>query len=79
MAMRLFNLSGVVRVDYLFDIKKKKLYLNEINSVPGSLAYYFWAKDGININELVKTLVNIAKENKAQKFNLNAKYSVSLF
>ena len=78
LAMRLFNLSGVVRVDYLYDTKKKKLYLNEINAVPGSLAYYFWAKDGININELVEQLVDIAKKNKSQMFNLNAEYAVRL-
>ena len=78
LAMRLFNLSGVIRVDYLFDTKKKKLYLNEINAVPGSLAYYFWTKDGININDMVGLLVSIAKENKAQLFNLNADYQVRL-
>lgn len=34
--------SGVIRVDYLFDKTENKLYVNEINSIPGSLAYGLW-------------------------------------
>lgn len=34
------NLSGVVRIDFICE--KNKVYLNEINAVPGSLAYYFY-------------------------------------
>ena len=76
--MRLFNLSGVIRVDYIYDIKKKRLYLNEINAVPGSLAYYFWAKDNISINDLLEKLVLIAKKNKDRVFKLKNDYSVRL-
>lgn len=36
------NLSGVVRIDYL--VTENKIYVNEINSVPGSLAYGLWQK-----------------------------------
>ena len=35
-----FDCFGVVRVDFLFDSKKKKLYINEINFIPGSMAFY---------------------------------------
>ena len=34
-----FNASGVIRIDYLY---KDKLYVNEINSIPGSYSYYLW-------------------------------------
>ncbi len=33
------NFQGVIRIDFLYD---EKLYLNEINSIPGSLANYLW-------------------------------------
>ncbi len=39
---RKFELSGVIRVDYLYDLDTKKLYVNEINTIPGSLAYYLF-------------------------------------
>lgn len=38
----IFELSGVVRIDFIFDNTCKKLYLSEVNSIPGSMAYYFW-------------------------------------
>ena len=36
------NFGGVIRVDYLYDKKTGKLYVNEINTTPGSLAYGLW-------------------------------------
>ena len=35
--------SGVIRVDYLVDKNAGKIYVNEINSIPGSLAYGLWS------------------------------------
>ncbi len=40
-----FGFSGVVRVDYIADNTDGSLYVNEINSVPGSLAYGLWSDD----------------------------------
>ncbi len=39
---RLFDCSGVVRVDFLYDEGAKTLYVNEINTIPGSLAFYLF-------------------------------------
>lgn len=39
---RLFQIRGVIRVDYLYDTDENKLYVNEINSIPGSLAFYLF-------------------------------------
>ena len=39
-----FGLGGVVRIDYLVDNVSGKLFVNEINSVPGSLSYGLWQK-----------------------------------
>lgn len=36
------GLKGIVRIDYLYDSMSNELYLNEINAVPGSLAYYLF-------------------------------------
>jgi len=40
-----FNMNGIVRVDYLIDEKRGKVYINEINTVPGSLAFYLFDTD----------------------------------
>lgn len=39
---RLFDCQGVVRVDFLYDCKSEKVYVNEINTIPGSMAFYLF-------------------------------------
>ena len=45
---RLMDCKGVVRIDYMFDRDSEKLYITEINTIPGSLAFYLWEKDGVS-------------------------------
>jgi D-alanine-D-alanine ligase len=59
-AFRAIGASGVVRVDFLYQQKSRRLFLNEINTLPGSLAYYLWEEEGLRFDQLVSTLVQIA-------------------
>jgi len=54
------NLNGVVRVDYLYDQANDTIYLNEINTIPGSLAYYLFEGVGINYTKLMDILIKNA-------------------
>ena len=51
----LLDLKGVVRVDFLYDKQAKKLYINEINTIPGSLAFYLF-KD-ISFEEILSATI----------------------
>lgn len=64
---KLFDCAGVVRVDFLYDAKEKQLYVNEINSIPGSLAFYLF--EGVSFEELVRSLIveGLRKEKEKQK------------
>ena len=77
-AFRLHGLRGVCRVDFLFDPKRKKLYLNEINTIPGSLAFYFWTRAGMNTIAFVDHLIKIAKTANASKAELKDEYITKL-
>jgi D-alanine-D-alanine ligase len=59
--------SGVVRVDFLYQEREKRLLLNEINTTPGSLSYYLWEEAGIRFDRLVSTLVQIALDRHESK------------
>lgn len=52
------NNRGIVRIDFLIDNKKKKVYVNEINTIPGSLSYYLWPN--IPYTELLDIIINDA-------------------
>ncbi len=58
-SFRSLSCFGVVRFDFLYDQQSQKVYLNEINTIPGSLAYYLFEDKGIEFKELLTTLVDI--------------------
>lgn len=62
---RELGLFGVVRIDYLYDGVAKKIYVNEINSIPGSLAYYLFANSGFNRIDFITYIIEsgIARHN----------------
>ena len=63
LAVRVFKAlgsSGVARIDMLVDKKAKRVYVNEINSIPGSLAFYLWDKKGKDYTTLLDEMISIA-------------------
>ena len=68
------NLRGVVRIDYLYDEINDKIYVCEVNSIPGSLAFYFFNNNKLLLNDFVLKLINIAKKYKTNKFIVNKDY-----
>ncbi|MEG0469349.1 MAG: D-alanine--D-alanine ligase family protein [Longicatena sp.] len=52
--------SGVSRIDFLMNDESKDLYINEINTIPGSLSFYLWQKSGIPFPELITRLLDMA-------------------
>ena len=59
-AFRALNLSGVVRIDYLIDKKSNKVYINEPNIIPGSLAFYLWEPAGKKYEYLLDELITLS-------------------
>ncbi len=59
-AFRILGASGVVRIDYLYDKKSKKYYINELNTIPGSLSFYLWTPLNKEYDELLDDMINIA-------------------
>lgn len=59
-AFKVLNSSGVCRIDFLIDSKKGKVYINEINTIPGSLSYYLWEPIGKSYKTLLDDMISIA-------------------
>lgn len=63
MAVRAFKAlgcNGVSRIDFMIDEDNGHLYFNEINTIPGSLAFYLWEPIGISYKELLDKMVWLA-------------------
>lgn len=73
------KLSGVARVDFMYDKKEKKLYVGEINSVPGSLALYFFSSTNIDAIKLISLLYDIAISEHKSKHHVKADFVPKIF
>lgn len=57
---RVLGCHGVSRVDLIIDAKRNKVYVNEINTIPGSLSYYLWEATGLPFDAMLDRLVRLA-------------------
>ena len=58
-AFKALGSAGNSRIDFLIDEDSKKVYINEINSIPGSLAFYLWEEKGLNFTHMLEDMINI--------------------
>lgn len=76
-AFKALNLTGVCRIDFLIDSKKELVYVNEPNTIPGSLSFYLWEPIGKKYSKLLDDLITLAikeyktKTKKTCHFNTN--------
>jgi len=75
---RLLNVAGVVRLDFLYDTLANQIYINEINTIPGSLSFYLWKESGIDFEGLMDILIDgaIEREKRKEKLTLTFESSV---
>jgi len=68
-AFRYLGCGGVARIDFMLDLNTNNLYFNEINPLPGSLAYYLWSnsKPSVLFTDLISTMIERAIYNKQKK------------
>ncbi|TSC86095.1 MAG: D-alanine-D-alanine ligase [Parcubacteria group bacterium Gr01-1014_8] len=59
---RALDLAGIARVDFLVHADSKKVYVNEVNTLPGSLYHHNWKKTGLSSMELVLELMRLGEE-----------------
>ncbi|KKW10744.1 MAG: D-alanine-D-alanine ligase [Parcubacteria group bacterium GW2011_GWA2_49_9] len=67
--------TGIARVDFLIDGSTKKVFVNEVNLLPGSLYVHNWKKSGVSGVELVTKLIALAEERFAAEQKLTHTFS----
>lgn len=77
-AFRAIEGRGTARIDFLLKPDTDEVYLNEINTMPGSLAFYLWQEEGLSPGEVVHQLVGLARDAHAEKRKNSYDYQTSL-
>jgi len=69
---------GIVRVDFLIERANRRVFINELNTMPGSLAFYLWRPSGLSEAALIDRLIHYAREAHAEKRRSITDYRTSL-
>ena len=76
---RVLSCHGVSRVDMMIDAKTRDIYVNEINTIPGSLSFYLWEAAGVSFSELMERLVRLALKRKRDQASKTVSYDSNIF
>lgn len=76
---RVLSCHGVSRVDVMIDADTRKIYVNEINTIPGSLSFYLWEAAGLKFPDLMDTLVRLALKRKREQSAKTVSYDSNIF
>ena len=76
---RVLSCHGVSRVDVIMDADNGNIYVNEINTIPGSLSFYLWEATGIPFSELMERLVKLALKRKREMAMKTVSYDQNIF
>ncbi|MBQ9097455.1 MAG: D-alanine--D-alanine ligase [Clostridia bacterium] len=69
---------GVSRVDCMIDKDSGEIFVNEINTIPGSLSFYLWKEAGVEFNEIIDELVRLALKRDRKRKNLTFSYDTNI-
>ena len=75
---KVLGCSGVSRVDFLIDEAINKVYVNEINTIPGALSYYLWEATGKSFEDELEEMINIAIKRHRDRQNLTFSYDQNI-
>ena len=76
---RALSCDGVARIDFIIDESTGDIFVNEINTIPGSLSFYLWEYSGINFSALIDRLIEIAFRRKQDAGFKAVNYGENIF
>lgn len=65
-AFKMLNMRGTARIDFLYDKKNNKLYVNEVNSIPFCFSHHLWEARNISYKELLSIMLKDAIDNEVK-------------
>jgi D-alanine-D-alanine ligase len=76
-AFTVFGCAGVTRVDFLIDAEER-VYVNELNTIPGSFSFYLWEPAGLPFAELMDELIDFALDDHREALRTTTVFATNL-
>lgn len=77
-AFRCLGCNGVSRIDFMIDKDTDKIWLNEINTIPGSLSFYLWEPLGVPYGKLLDKMIELALKREREQENITYSFDTNV-
>lgn len=77
-AFQCLGCNGVSRIDFMIDKNTGKIWLNEINTIPGSLSFYLWEPVGVSYEKLLDRMIELALKRERESENITYSFDTNV-
>ena len=77
-AFQALGCNGVSRIDFMIDEDTDTVYLNEINTIPGSLSFYLWEPLGVPYRELLDRMIGLALKRRREEESITFSFDSNI-
>ena len=67
---KVLGCSGVIRIDFIIDKNTNDIYVNEVNTIPGSLSFHLWKATNLPYSQLLDKLIELSLKRYREDNNL---------
>ena len=75
---RELHAKGIARIDFMMDEDTQTIYVNEINTIPGSLSFYLWEPKQLSFTKLLDELIDLGLRNYRRQQQRITSYSTNI-
>ena len=77
-AFKCLGCNGIVRIDFMIEMKTGEIFLNEINTIPGSLSFYLWEPLGVKYTNLLDEMITIARKRAREQSEISYAFDTNV-
>ena len=77
-AFQALDCCGVSRIDFMMDAKTREIWINEINTIPGSLSFYLWEPMGVKYPELLDRMIQFALKRERDQAEISYAFDTNI-
>ncbi len=70
--------SGLSRIDFIMDYETRQIWVNEINTIPGSLSFYLWEPLGVKYPDLLDKMIDIALKREREEKSITYDFETKI-
>lgn len=75
---KVLGCTGVVRIDFIIDQDTNDVFVNEINTIPGSLSFHLWKATGVKYSDHLDKMINLALKRNREELNMTFSFDSNI-